>query len=191
MTREISHDRGMHAGQSRREFDSRLPPARIPGSVSGLAFRAIVFALIWLLLSDADPASWAIGLPAVVAVVWISLYLLPPTTLSLRGILVFLPFFLWHSLRGAIDVAWRAFHPGLPIDPELIRYRLRLKTVLQKTCLIHVISLLPGTLSATLDDDILTVHVLNRHSAIENELRTLEAIVAGIFRATRGEERGQ
>ena len=81
----------------------------------------------------------------------------------------------------------RALHPRMPIDPTLIEYRLRLQGLLQRACMIDIISLLPGTLSATLEGDTLTVHVLNRHAGIENELSSLESVIAGIFGASLGD----
>lgn len=153
----------------------------MPITARALLLRAAMFALLWLVLAEAEPASWWIGLPAVVIAAVLSLRLLPPETLSPRGIALLPPFFLWHSLRGGIDVAWRALHPRLPIEPALIEHRLRLQSVLQRACMIDIVSLLPGTLSATLEGNTLTVHVLNRHVGIEHELQALETVIAGIF----------
>ena len=160
-----------------------------PPAARALLLRAALFALLWLVLGEADPGSWSVGLPAVVIAAGLSLRLLPPAALSLRGIALLPPFFLWHSLRGGIDVAWRALHPRMPIDPTLIEYRLRLQSVLQRACMIDIICLLPGTLSATLEGDTLTVHVLNRHAGIENELEALETVIAGIFGASLGDRK--
>ena len=159
----------------------------VPLAARSLLLRAAIFALLWLVLGEADPGSWSIGLPAAAIAAGLSLRLLPPATLSLRGIALLPPFFLWHSLRGGIDVAWRALHPRMPIDPTLVEYRLRLQSVLQRACMIDIICLLPGTLSATLEGDTLTVHVLNRHAGIENELSSLESVIAGIFGASLGD----
>ena len=45
----------------------------------------------------------------------------------------------------------------------------------------NTVSLLPGTLSVELDDDILRVHVLAETNAIERELNILENYLADIF----------
>jgi len=45
----------------------------------------------------------------------------------------------------------------------------------------NAVSLLPGTLSVELDEDILRVHVLDETSAINEELNMLENHLADIF----------
>lgn len=67
-----------------------------------------------------------VGATAVASAVIISVTLVPPLGLVGREVMGVVPFFLWHSLNGGVDVAWRAFHPRLPITPELIEYPLRL-----------------------------------------------------------------
>lgn len=57
---------------------------------------------IWWLLSDGDSGSWVIGFPAVVVAAWSSRRLGAAYSggLSLAGLLRFVPFFLYESLRG-------------------------------------------------------------------------------------------
>jgi multicomponent Na+:H+ antiporter subunit E len=95
----------------------------------------------------------------------------------------FVPFFLWHSLKGGVDVAWRAFHPRLPITPELIEYPLRLPPGLPRVILVNTVSLLPGTLSAELGGQVLKVHVLDSLGDFLAELETLEQRVGCMFRS--------
>lgn len=170
-----------------RESAAKTGASPLFPAARALLLRAALFALLWLVLAEGETGSWSIGLPAVVIAALLSLRLLPPATLSLRGIALLPPFFLWHSLRGGIDVAWRALHPRMPIDPTLVEYRLRLQSVLQRACMIDIVSLLPGTLSATLEGDTLTVHVLNRHAGIASDLSSLESVIAGIFGASLGD----
>jgi multicomponent Na+:H+ antiporter subunit E len=54
--------------------------------------------------------------------------------------------------RG-LDVAWRALHPALPIEPQFQRFRLHLPEGQPRTLMVSVLSLMPGTLSAELEDD--------------------------------------
>jgi len=73
-------------------------------------FRAVLFALLWWMLTEGAADSWLVGAPVVVLAALASGVLLPGTSWSLPGLLRFIPFFLWHSLRGGVDVAGRALH---------------------------------------------------------------------------------
>ena len=78
-------------------------------------------------------------------------------------------------------MAWRAFHPAKPIAPDLIDYLIRLPPGLPQVFMANTISLLPGTLSATLDRGVLKVHVLDSRSDFLSELETVEQRVARMF----------
>jgi multicomponent Na+:H+ antiporter subunit E len=75
-------------------------------------------------------------------------------------LLAFAGFFLAESFRGAFDVAGRALHPAVPIEPRLERYPIGLPAGKPRTLLVSAVSLLPGTLSADLcaADNVLVVH---------------------------------
>ena len=85
------------------------------------------------------------------------------------------------SLLGGADVAWRAFHPGMPIAPDFIEYPLRLPPGLPQVFMANTVSLLPGTLSAALDRSVLKVHVLDSRRGVLTELETMERSVARMF----------
>lgn len=99
-------------------------------------------------------------------------------------LLRFVPIFLMRSLLGGADVAWRAFHPGVPIAPELITYPLRLPPGLSRVFMANTVSLLPGTLSAELGENCLTVHVLDGRQDYLSELESVEQNVARMFGAS-------
>jgi multicomponent Na+:H+ antiporter subunit E len=143
--------------------------------------RVVLFSLIWWLLTDGAAAAWWIGVPAVLFAVMASITLLPPVHLVWYEWLRFIPFFLMRSLIGGTDVAWRAFHPRLPIDPELIEYPLRLPPGLSRVFMSNTVNLLPGTLSAALDRSIMKVHVLDRQKDFLAELEAVEQNVARLF----------
>lgn len=144
-------------------------------------FRALLFALVWWVLVDGVTNSWPIGLPVVMLATLLSVLLLPPTSWSLVGIVRFIPFFIWQSIRGGIDVASRAMHPLLPISPGLIDYRFRLPPGLPRVIMSNVVNLLPGTLSVELHEENLCVHVLDENGAFVEELKALENRLAGVF----------
>jgi multicomponent Na+:H+ antiporter subunit E len=147
--------------------------------------RGFVFGFIWWTLGGADLATWWVGLPAVGIAVVVSL-LITHASIRLRwspgGLAFFLPFFCLQSLRGGVDVAWRAFHPGLPIHPCLVSYSLRLRETPARVFMANVVSLLPGTLSADLEGDCLVVHALDGRLPVTGQLRELESRVANLFR---------
>ena len=102
-----------------------FPPAWLPAT----AVRTLVFGLLWWILTEgASPLSlWGAG--GVAAAVGTSLCLFPAGAWSWRlgPFIRFLPFFLWQSLLGGLDVAYRALHPGVAVRPEVVRYRLGLR----------------------------------------------------------------
>ncbi|HEB87118.1 MAG TPA: hypothetical protein ENI68_08920 [Gammaproteobacteria bacterium] len=60
-----------------------------------------------------------VGAPVVLFATLVSVVLLPPIFWSLTGVVQFVSFFLWHSLRGGVNVARLALHPRLPISPGM------------------------------------------------------------------------
>ena len=147
--------------------------------------RAALFAFLWWVLTEGDSRSWLIGVPVVLAAAAATVALNPSSRwrLSLAGLAGFVPHFLWRSIVGSFDVAWRAFHPSLPISPALIRYPLGLPADgPARVFFAGVVNLLPGTLSAELHDDSMTIHLLNGESpSARADLRRLEQKVGALF----------
>ncbi|WP_177418381.1 Na+/H+ antiporter subunit E [endosymbiont of Lamellibrachia barhami] len=144
-------------------------------------FRAALFALLWWILTDGAADSWLVGVPVVLFATLASLALLPPFSWSLIGIARFVPFFFWRSLYGGADVARRALHPRLPISPDMYEHRWRLPPGLPRVFMANIVSLLPGTLSAELDEECLRIHVLYETSTFAEDLSVVEKQVAGVF----------
>lgn len=146
---------------------------------AGLKRFALLFA-VWLVLTSGAPGSLPVGALAAAAAAVLSLRLQPGDERAVRPlrVLALAPEFLWESLLGGIDVAWRALHPRLPIDPGWIRYRMRLPAGAARVALGDEVSLMPGTLAAGSHGDILYVHCLNRTEASENRIAAEEARIA-------------
>lgn len=143
--------------------------------------RGILLSIIWWLLTGGDAASWWIGVPAVTLALITSIALLPSSNLVWHEFLIFVPFFLLRSLLGGADVARRAIDPRMPIAPTLFEYPLRLPAGLPQIFMANTISLLPGTLSAELSANCLTVHVLDCRGGFLAELEAVEQRVARLF----------
>ncbi len=148
---------------------------------SSIVSRGFLFLLIWWILTDGAVQSWWIGLPAVLLAVIVSTAQLPPVPLVWHKLLWFVPSFLLRSLLGGMDVAWRAFHPRMPIAPDLIEYPLQLPPGLPQVFMTNTISLLPGTLSAELGQGILQIHVLDSQKDFLAEVKMVEHSVARMF----------
>lgn len=150
--------------------------------VSRLVLRGAALAAIWWALTEGRPGSWLVGGPVIVVAALVSLGLSAGSDWSPGAWLRFMPFFVWHSLKGGVDVAIRAFQPSLPLDPLLVDYPLRLPPGPAPVFMANVASLLPGTLAAGIHGDRLQVHVLDRRGDFRGELEALEGRIAAIFR---------
>lgn len=148
---------------------------------STVVSRALLFSIMWWALTDGTAGSWWVGVPAVASAATVSVALVPPVGIVWREVMRFVPFFLWHSLKGGMDVARLVFHPRMPIAPEIIEYPLRLPPGLSQVALINIMSLLPGTLSAEIEGQVLKVHVLDGRGDYLSGLIALEQRVGRMW----------
>jgi multicomponent Na+:H+ antiporter subunit E len=139
-----------------------------------------VLLLLWYAL--AGGVGWVFGAIAACGVAVLGHWLVPgtPVALSPSGLARFAGYFLARSLLGGIDVAWRAFHPGMPLDTHEAFHELRFTTPQERTLFIGALSLLPGTLSCDVVDDRLRVHSIAGHP--QAELQQLERRVRDVLR---------
>lgn len=149
----------------------------------GVVLATLLLGGLWWVLSNGSPSSWLVGLPALAGAAWASrrLQSFSGVRLSLIGLAGFLPFFLFQSLRGGLDVALRTLAPVMPIRPGFYRYRSALRTPAARTFFANCISLLPGTLVADLQGEWLELHVLDSATDPHRELARLERVVARLF----------
>lgn len=146
-------------------------------------FYFILMAGLWAVLSGGSLSTWWFGLPAAIVASIISIKLLPPEKRlwSLKGIILFIPFFIRQSVEGGLDVARRALHPQLPLRPAFLHYSMRLPEGPARVFMACIISLLPGTLTSELIDGRLQVHTLDKELNTEQKLAALEERVAALF----------
>jgi multicomponent Na+:H+ antiporter subunit E len=145
--------------------------------------RAALFAFLWWILVGLDAEAWLIGIPVILSATFVSLVIAPELGWRVRPIraILFFGYFIWSALRGGIDVTSRAFRPSLPIKPGFITHYFRLPNSSSRVFLTDVASLLPGTLSAGLEDDCLVIHVLDLDLPVEQSMKDLEVRVAALF----------
>jgi len=151
--------------------------------------RLAIFLGLWLVLSGASMSGLAFGLPTAVLAALASMRLLPPggRQTSLIRLVAMVPGFLWHSVRGGVDVAWRAFHPSLPVSPGWLHWRTKLPRGGPRITLGSELSLLPGTLVAGSRGDILYVHCLDIRKDIAAEVAAEEARISAAIGEARDE----
>ena len=139
--------------------------------------------LLWWILTEGDLYRWWFGVAVAAAAAGSSMRLLPPagTGIRLVPILRFVPFFLWHSVLGGMDVARRVVRKKLPLEPVFMAHPLKLKAGPARLWLVALISLMPGTLSCHLEEDSLELHVLDRSMKVDHVVRKLEDHIARIF----------
>lgn len=157
-------------------------PSATP-TMTTLLSRVVLFAFLWFLLTGGSATSWWVGLPVILVAALSSSFLVPRASISVKGVLGFIPFFAWHSLRGGLDVARRALHPRMPISPRVFDYPLRIESGLPRVVMVNVINLLPGTLGVSLRGNRLRIHALNFTPSVYAEVRKVEQGVARIFGA--------
>jgi multicomponent Na+:H+ antiporter subunit E len=143
--------------------------------------RALLLGAVWLVLAGAGGQALVAGALVLPVAIWLSLVLQPPgRPLRLLRLAAVVPGFLWRSFVGGVDVAWRAFHPRLPLDPGWVRLPVMLPDG-GKVALGGELSLMPGTLVAGSEGDLLLVHLLDRRRPIEGAIRIEEARIAALL----------
>jgi multisubunit Na+/H+ antiporter MnhE subunit len=146
--------------------------------------RLLLLVGLWWLLAGQDVGSWILGGPVILTLAAWRLESRggPTSNFQVWRLSIFVPIFMWRSLLGSSDVAWRALQQRLPISPKIYHYPLRLPAkspaaVFFANCL----NLTPGTLTASWEGQSLRIHVLTEGPQAMAELRKLERQVALLF----------
>ena len=147
--------------------------------------------LVWLGLNGADAASWMVGAPVVIMIAAVVARRPAPgfTTVHWGQAASFAVFFLWRSLVGGWDVAWKVLRASLPIAPGYLEHETILPEGAARNLFLSTISLLPGTLTAEVQGSTVRVHCLDLGSDPGDELRRLELHVAAMFPGVVGKQR--
>jgi multicomponent Na+:H+ antiporter subunit E len=145
-----------------------------------------LMAVLWAVLTGGPLQSWLLGGPVVAGAAALALRLGPGSGRTVRpwSAAVFAVFFLVESLRGGWDIARRAVHPALPIDPGQLTYTLRLPPGTPRVLFANTVSLLPGTLTLAIGDEVLHVHAVDQGMPIRANLARLEGRIAALYGLT-------
>jgi multicomponent Na+:H+ antiporter subunit E len=141
--------------------------------------RAPGFFAFWLILTGFDVADLAVGVLASMLATWASLKLLSPVQWRFRPIMLtkFVLRFLLQSITAGIDVAWRALHPRMPLQPGFVTCRTRIPQGPTLSAFCTVSSLLPGTLPSGPDaGGGLAIHCLDVTQPVADQFATEESL---------------
>lgn len=150
-----------------------------------LVRRLFVLTALWWILDEGRTDGWWFAPAIISGALLIHLVLPAPESnwrWSLPGALRFIPFFLLQSIHGGWDVSRRAFTRDMPIAPSMLEYPSRIQNPTARIFFTHVISLLPGTLSADSRGSVIRIHALTGSEAeLRDATAKLEERVAGLF----------
>lgn len=140
----------------------------------------VIYAIFWLVLSDNQ--GWGFGL--VVIALAIICALSAKLTLP-RMVWRYLPGFVWFFLSrmlvGGVDVARRTLGRKPDVEPGWVEHRLHGTSASAHLLLSATTGLLPGTLAARIDGDIMRVHSLDTRSDWQRDIRRLETHLDRLF----------
>lgn len=128
---------------------------------------------VWLLLSGHyTPLLLLLGVVSTLLVVFLAIradlidreiqpVLIKPTVLF---------YWAWlgrEIIKSNIDVARRILSPGMPISPTIFTVRADQKTELGRVTYANSITLVPGTVTVEVNEDVFTVHALTQEMAAD------------------------
>lgn len=145
--------------------------------------RAVLFMLLWWILTGGRGDGLGLGVVAVALATWVSLRLMPPGRRALRwrALPALAVYFLGQSLLGGWQVAKMALRPKSGLRPGWQSLKLDLPEGAARVLLLNLIGLMPGTLGARLAGQEIKLHLLDVGQPIEGEVRKLEWHIARLF----------
>ncbi len=86
---------------------------------------------------------------------------------SLLGLLAYLPWLLYQIVLANLQMAYIVLHPRMLslIDPHVIRFKTKLKRPISKVTFAQSITLTPGTITVSIQDDEFSVYALTRSAS--------------------------
>lgn len=149
---------------------------------SAVICRLVCGALLWWILTEGDASSWLIGLPTVVLATVISFQLSPAGCYRLNFFALpsFMLFFLSTSLVAGVDIARRTLNPTLAVGSQWVVFETSLNG-LPRWLFMASLSLMPGTLSVSSEEEGLLIHSLDDSDTTRAALKKLEANIIHLF----------
>lgn len=153
-----------------------------------ICVKTLLFGVLWWSLVESTLSSWLIGIIVVPFATWLSVTLYRnndktaenTANFSFVGLLTFLPFFAWQSLRGGCQTALLALSSRVA-PADFIEFETCLSGRREKILFMHIISLMPGSVSANINGQIIRIHILDINEYSEDSLRDCEHRLSKIF----------
>ena len=145
-----------------------------------IAVLALVYAALWLVLSNNQ--GWGFGLVSIVLAVLCALSAgVRVRPVAWRFLPGFLAFFLSRMLIGGLDVARRTLGRKPDVEPGWVKHRVQDASPSAHMLLAAATGLLPGTLTARIDNNIMRVHTLDIRRDWQHDITQLEVHLARLF----------
>ena len=143
----------------------------------------VLFLFIWGSLTGSLAENFILGFGAAACAATAATLFIPVSSCSLRPVkaVEFIIFFLLQSLLSGIDVMRRAISFTPRINPGLIVYSTFLPADLPRVFFVNCISLLPGTLSAFLHNEKITIHLIDHEMPFLTGIKSLETRIGAMF----------
>jgi multicomponent Na+:H+ antiporter subunit E len=83
------------------------------------------------------------------------------------GMFIYTPWLLWAIVVSSLEVAYIVLHPKMleKMDPQLIRFKTKLKSNFARVTFAQSITLTPGTITVSVQDDEMTIYALTKSAA--------------------------
>ncbi|MGE0626484.1 MAG: Na+/H+ antiporter subunit E [Hyphomicrobiaceae bacterium] len=143
--------------------------------------RALWFFGLWIIVAGANPSDLPVAALAVGTATWASFVLLPPRPfrISIPESIRLALRLLYQSVVAGIDVAARALHPQVPLNPGFVEYAVGLPDETQRDLFCTMLSLSPGTLPAGFEQPgSLLIHCLDVEQPVLEQIGAEEARLA-------------
>ena len=139
--------------------------------------------VFWILLSGSfELIHLGLGLIFSFAVAWVnsghSLFV-PKLRLWLR-VLLYLPWLFYKIIQSSLNLSRLILHPALPIDPQLISVKSKLRHHAAIVLLGNSLTLTPGTITAEVDRNNLIIHSIDKGDDVA--IKQIESKIADIFK---------
>lgn len=153
-----------------------------------VVLRLLLFGLLWWLLTEGDTSTLRYAVVVVPLAVAASVATLParpprPSRWARRiaAAVGLFGWFLQRSFVGGWDVARRAISRPVDVDPVFVEHRFGLPPGPGRVVVVDLMNLMPGSLSARVDGDVLWLHVLHPDLPVLDQVRELERRLARVL----------
>jgi multicomponent Na+:H+ antiporter subunit E len=139
--------------------------------------------VLWILLSTSfEWMHLGLGLIISFAVAWVNSGhspFVPRFRLWLR-IFLYLPWLFYKIIQSSINLSKQILHPALPITPQLISMKSKLRHHAAIVLFGNSLTLTPGTITAEVDRNNLIIHAMGKNDDVA--IKQIESKIADIFR---------